>query len=125
MNYSTICNHNRVERINDNFIKCLQCNETIINQLMSPTNKSTYDFVRENKSFMRNTSKNPYNVVELTPQNHQEVFMDQHGINKVIVSRQGLSDGTYPVTINNVKYYLTKPEIEKVLTGIGAIRIKN
>ncbi|AYV85575.1 MAG: hypothetical protein Satyrvirus23_18 [Satyrvirus sp.] len=130
MNYSLICNHVRLSRIDSNFVRCLDCGQSMISQEHISTNKSQKDFVKENKSFMRNFDRNFTNILEENDNKNDlplyEFYTDRMFANKVVVDRRirfQSSPPKYTVFINGKESYLTNNEIQKVLGDINAIRI--
>lgn len=129
--YSNLCGHSRLNRINDNFIRCLDCGQSMISQKVLVGNKTRNDFTRENKSFNTNFNRNFSNeleeVDELSSAPIYELYGDRMGINKIIVNRKPVfssQPAKYEVTINGTPNYLTQADIVKTLSAINAIRIK-
>ena len=130
INYSRVCNHPRLSRINNNFVRCLNCGQSMISQQIVPINKSRRDFSTENKSFVRNFDRNFSNVLEeidteiKTPM--YEYYMDRNWNNIVIINRSvqfHSSPPKFEVEINGQSYYLTDEQIKKILVDINAIKI--
>ena len=128
--YSKICNHNRLQRINPDFVRCLDCGQSMISQKKMITNKTRTDFTNENNRFIRNFDRNFTNVLEEVDQSSNiplyEYYTDRIGTNKVIDNRkvQFSSDPPkFEVIVNGSKHYLTADEIRKLLGDINAIRI--
>lgn len=128
--YSKICNHTRLQRINNNFVRCLECGQSMISQKKHIRNKTRQDFTKENKSFIRNFDRNFSNVIEEVDETSNtpmyEYYADKMMANKIIVNRavayQSLPP-KYEVIVNGNKIYITDQEISKLLTDIGAIRV--
>ena len=127
-NYSRICNHPRLSRIDPNFVRCLACGVTLVSQQNALINKKQKDFSNENKSFMRNFDRNFSNNIEQTDdQPHLlEYYIDKHKTNVVIVdrTRSFFSDPPkYKTTINGQTSFLFAEQINKLLNDIKAIRV--
>lgn len=130
MNYSIICNHDRLQRINDNFIRCLKCGQSMISQSKMLTNKTRQDFTKENKTIFNNFNRNFSNVLEETDNQTSEplyeYYVDKMMLNKIIVNRcikYNSQPPKYEIFVNDSKAYLTNEEIQKLLIEIGAFRI--
>lgn len=130
MDYAKICNHSRLKRINNDFVRCLECGESMISQKKMLTNKTRKDFTNENKLFIRNFNRNFTNILEETDELSNNAFYEYYTdrllINKIIVNRkvQFYSDPPkFEVFVNGHKSYLTNDEIRKLLADICAIRI--
>jgi hypothetical protein len=128
--YSRVCDHYRLKRINNNFVRCIDCGESMISQTTITNNKSSKDFSKENPSFARNFDRNFTNILEEIDNEYQEPIIEYYTdglhVNKIIVERRRIfqtNPAKYAVKINGNKYYLTNDEIKKVLTDIQAIRI--
>lgn len=128
-NYSTICDHSRVQRINSDFIRCLKCGQSMIDQVKISSSKTQQDFVNENKSFDRNFERNFTNVVEEIDEQKApplEFYIDQYGTNYAIIDKTIQYD-TYPpkykINLNGKIAVMNSEKINKVLSDIRAIRI--
>lgn len=129
-NYSTICNHNRLTRLDDNFVRCLKCGLSMVNQKNILTNKNSRDFVKENGSFIKNFDRNFNNVIEeideLAKRPIYEYYIDRNCLNLIIVNRSSYLNSNplrFEVIINGKKTYLDNTQFKKVLTDINAVRI--
>lgn len=128
--YSKICTHNRLERISTDFVRCLDCGQSMISQSKMLLNKTRQDFTKENKSFVRNFDRNFSNTLdEVDDQDSMplyEYYTDRMMINKIIVNRKvqfHSQPAKYEVFVNGSKTYLTNDEIQKLLIDINALRI--
>lgn len=128
--YAKICDHSRLKRLNDNFVRCLKCGQSMISQKTLSTNKSGKDFASENKLFMRNFDRNFSNVLEQVDDESSkplyEYYTDRLGANKIIVNRLPMFQSDpikFEVIINGSKNYLTNDDVKKMLVDINAIRI--
>ncbi len=128
--FGKICNHQRLKRINDNFVRCLSCGQSMISQKNMSVNKKSVDFCNENKSFLRNFDRNFSNVLdEVDEENTKpiyEYYTDRLVINKIKINRSPVFQSypeKYEVYINGSKNYLTNDMIAKMLSDINAIRI--
>lgn len=130
-NYSAICSHERLSRINDNFVRCLSCGQSLISQVNITGNKSRSDFTNENRAFTRNFDRNFSNELEeidnINSTPLYEMYTDMNRINQIIVNRLPLFNSDPPkfeVTVNGEKNYLTNENIQKMLYDIRAVRIR-
>ena len=130
INYSGLCNHLRIIRINDDFVRCQQCGLSMVNKKNQPNNKTINDFTKENKSFLKNFDKHFTNVIEevdvYSSKPLYEYYVDKLMMNKIIVNKntQYLSlPPQYEVIVNNKKTTMTDQQIYKLLSDINAIRI--
>lgn len=129
-NYSVICNHSRLKRINDKFVRCLDCGVSMISQNNITSNKSSRDFVKENGSFLRNFDRNFSNVLEEVDEQSSiptfEYYTDRNFFNLVRINKVVqfyTNPSKYSVTVNNRTEYLTQAQINKILREINAVRI--
>lgn len=129
-NYSLICTHPRLERLNNNFVRCTQCGLSMVNQQHIPTNKRPSEFISENKSFTKNFNRNFGNVLEEMANNKNlpmlEYYTDKLCANNIVIDRRNLFSSDppkYAVTVNSAKTYLTDNEIRKLFSDVGAIRV--
>lgn len=127
--YSSICDHPRLKRVSNDFVRCLKCGQSIISQKQLATNKSSLDFATENSNVIKNFDRNFSNVIEETdaestrPQN--EYYIDRTRSNYVIVNKQNVlrsQPAKFEVSVNNSKSYLTDNQIRQLLNDISAIR---
>jgi hypothetical protein len=102
----------------------------MISHVKIPINKKERDFVKENKSFIRNFDRNFSNTLEEVDDSVikplYEYYMDKRGVNRIIVNRMiqfNSNPPKYEVIVNGHKYYLVEESIIKMLSDIGAIRV--
>ncbi|AGF85492.1 hypothetical protein QJ854_gp290 [Moumouvirus goulette] len=129
-NYSIICNHPRLERIDSNFVRCLSCGQSLISQKTITNNKRVKDFTKENNNFTRNFNRNFSNQLEQLDAISQipkyEYYTDKFGANLISINKaiKLLSDPPkYEVNVNNSNNYLTQTQIDTILKNINAINI--
>ncbi len=129
-NYSMICGHSRLQRINNNFVRCQDCGQSMISQTNIPVNKTRQDFTKENKSFIRNFDRNFSNVLEETDNQQTEplyeYYTDRMMINVIIVDRRVQFNSDPPkfkVKVNDNRIYLTNGDIMKLLAETNVIRV--
>jgi len=130
MNFSKICYHDKTRRINNEFVKCIDCGQKIINIQKHITNKTRNDFTQENKSFHKNFNKNFSNEIDFDDENSKyvrvEYYADRNRVNNIIVNRLNkyFSDPPkYDVDLNDNKILLNDMQIDKLLRDTNAIRI--
>lgn len=128
--YARICNHQRLTRLNDNFVRCLDCGQSMVSHYKMALNKRQKDFTKENKSFVRNFDRNFTNVLEeIDEQTNKpllEYYIDRNWANLVIVNRSvqfQSSPAKYEVVINGERVYLDDLKINKILSELNAIRV--
>lgn len=132
MAYAEICDHARLKRINDNFVRCLKCGKSMISQQNVMRNKTGQDFARENKSFTRNFNRNFSNEIEEVDEEFNEPILEYYTdplrINNIFIDRRPVfhSDPPkYKTIINGETKYLIDTEIQKILRSIGATKQYN
>lgn len=125
--YSRICNHARLQRIDNDFVRCLDCGQSMISQKKMVTNKTSIDFARENEQFIRNFDRNFTNTIDEIDQQSlgpiYEYYTDRLMMNKIIVNRQvqfNSQPPKYEVTVNGRKTYMTGDEISKLIASVNA-----
>ena len=128
MSYETICDHNRLARIDKNFVRCLECGKSMVSQTNIALNKNEKDFVKENSKFTRNFDRNFSNVIEEVEQQKPlyEYYTDRNLANLVIVDKKVQFQSyppTYLLTVNNTHRYCTMDEIKQLISDISAVRI--
>ncbi|BCS82981.1 hypothetical protein QLL95_gp1142 [Cotonvirus japonicus] len=130
LNFSNICGHNRLKRMDKNFVRCLDCGLSIINQSKIQSNKTPREFAEENKSVTRNFDRNFTNILEEIDEQSNvpfyEYYSDRLWNNLIKYDRtpQFSSDPVkYKIFINGHVHYLMQKEIDNVLSSINAIRI--
>lgn len=128
--YDTICYHTRLKRLNDNFVRCLDCGLSMVNQKNILTNKNRREFTNENPNSTRNFERNFNNILEEvdTDYNHRplEYYSDPKMINLIIVDRTNYLQSNpvkYRVNINGQMIYFLPNKLHELLTKIKAIRI--
>lgn len=129
-NYSKICYHSRLIRIDNNFVRCMECGQSIVSPKVVLGNKTRKQFTDENKTFNKNNNRNFTNLIE--QMDHQsnipryEYYTDKNMANVIIVNRtsQFNSDPPiYEVIINGQKVYISDGEIKKLLTDTNVLRV--
>lgn len=137
--YALLCTHPRIERIDKNFVRCLQCGESMISQKNIAHNKSQRDFSKENDSFTKNFDRNFSNIIdEVSKPNEKNIeleqpirpsyqfYSDRMGLNKIRINKNPAFYShpvKHEVIINGEKYFLEGPEINKLLTDTKVSRI--
>lgn len=123
-NYSGICNHARLTRLDNNFVRCLGCGQSFVSQKSVPANKTRRDFTRENKSFTRNFDRNFSNILEevdtVSDAPLYEYYIDRNWTNGIIINRAvkfSSDPPKYEVDINGQTAYLDNSQIMKLLSG--------
>lgn len=127
---ANLCDHLRLKRLDNNFVRCLDCGQSIISQKNMIYNKTSKDFSNENKTFTRNFNRNFTNVLEEVDEESTkpvyEYYTDRIGANNIVVNKvvQFSSDpAKFEVIVNGTKHYLTNDEIKKLLSDINAIKV--
>lgn len=124
--YWNICDHPRLTRINDNFVRCLTCGCDLISQKKIPRNKTVHDFTAENRSLLK-SNKFFNNLVENKSDSDMlSYYTDKDGINTVTIdwsNRSQKRPPQYIVIVNGIVTQLTEREINKLLSDLKAIRI--
>lgn len=128
--YSAVCNHERLNRIDSNFVRCLACGQSLISQNQIVKNKTRLDFTRENQSFTRNFDRNFSNQIEQVDNEADkapiyEYYSDPMKMNQIIVNRCPKFSSLpikFEVNVNGQINYLTKDQIDKMLVDIKAER---
>lgn len=129
MSYSRICNHRRTTRINENFIRCLECGQSLIYQVRTPSNKSRQEFTKENPSAGRNFDRNFNNFIEEADSVRgpiYEYYVDRNCVNMIMIDRQVLyrsNPPKYRIIMNGEEAILTDDQIKKILNDVRAVRI--
>lgn len=128
--HSSICSHERLTRINDNFVRCLKCGQSLISQKEILRNKSQSDFSKENKLFTINFDRNFSNVLEeIDNENTKpiyEYYTDRMNMNRISINKIPVFNSNppkYEVVVNGEKNYLTNDIIQKMLIDIKGIKI--
>ena len=128
--YAKICTHQRLTRLNDNFVRCLNCGQSLVSQKYTPTNKTRKDFTNENKSFSRNFDRNFTNVLEETDSESNrpryEYYIDRNWTNGIMINRAVQFQSNPPkfeVVINGQTDYLDNEKIMKILSDLNAVRV--
>lgn len=132
--YSLICSHPRIERVDKNFVRCLQCGESMISQKNISGNKRQSDFSKENDTYTKNFDRNFTNVIEevSNPSGRKseytippayEYYSDRMGINKIRIDKNPAFYShpvKHEVIVNGKQFYLEGSEIKKLLLDTRA-----
>lgn len=128
--FSGRCNHDRMKRIDNNFIKCTKCGHSVISQVVPLRNKTRNEFTTENKSFQRNFERNFTNSLTETEQIGPaplEYYTDVNNLNYVVVDKTILHNTSNPpkfkINFNGEIVAITNTKLADVLQQIKAIRI--
>ena len=100
--YSAVCNHERLNRIDNDFVRCLACGQSLISQ---------------------NQIEQVDNQTDQTP--IYEYYSDPMELNRIIVNRCPKFSSLpikFEVNVNGQINYLTKDQIDKMLVDIKAER---
>jgi hypothetical protein len=141
----TICRHDRIRRVDENFMECVECNFSYIQQIKTIQNKKASDFIEENGHFDRHFSRNFNNKFDsssdwndkymrpvheqnkMANQNTPSVFRSENGSIEVVVDRTvGLNTNPvqYGIRINGELSFATENEIKQLLYKIKAMKIQ-
>lgn len=127
--YTKLCDHSRLTRLDQNFVRCLNCGQSMINQQTIPKNKTRYDFTKENKSFDRNFDRNFNNIIEeIDKQNEPvyEYYTDRNWANMIKINRTVQYQSfppKYKINVNGEDAILTDSQVKELLNDVKAIRI--
>jgi len=129
LSHSKICDHTRLSRLDNHFVRCLDCGQSMISHKKMLMNKTRKDFTKENKTFEKNFDRNFTNIIEETD-NHEPIpydyYTDKNWVNNIVIDRtvQHLSyPPQYQITINGKQTLMDNQRISKLLDDIRAIRI--
>ena len=130
--FAKICDHRRIKRIDDNYVRCYDCGQSFVNQANTISNKTQHDFVKENNYFLKNFDRNFTNVIEQKDHENKEqpineYYRDSSGHNRIQINRVPVFNSyphKYEVYINGSKYYLTSEHIKTILNEYKARRVK-
>ena len=129
-NYSKICDHSRLKRISADFVRCLDCGQSMISQKNVTTNKTSRDFVSENKNFTKNFDRNFNNVLEEVDNQSDrplyEYYTDHVQANRIVLNRQNklrCDPPKYEVWINGNTCHLTNQQVQQILNDTGSFRV--
>jgi hypothetical protein len=120
---SSFCDHRNFVRINKNFINCKNCGRSFVSQIDEIGNKTSKDFVRENREFDKKFDRNFTNLVDDTVRHEMSqsyVYADE---NNNVIKIYSTGDKEYRVCANNNTYFLTKDRVRKLLLKCNARRI--
>ena len=127
--FSEICNHDRITRIDDNFVRCAKCGQSMISKINLTGNKTRQDFTNENKSFRRNFNRNFTNEIEEVDQYSTppiEYYTDINNLNYVIIDRTPIYKTDpikYKINFNGDVVVMSTDKINEILQKIRAVRI--
>lgn len=129
MNFSKICYHDRTTRMNNEFVKCVDCGQKIVNIQNHITNKRCNDFTME-KGSLKNFDNNFSNTIDFDDNEKKylrvEYYADRNRVNNIVVNRLNkyFSDPPkYDVNINGTKRLLTDMQIDQLLRDTNTMRI--
>lgn len=129
MNFSKICYHDRTTRINNEFVKCVDCGQKIVNIQNHITNKRCHDFAME-KGSLKNFDHNFSNTIDFDDNEKKylrvEYYTDRNRVNNIVVNRLNkyYSDPPkYDVNINGTKRLLTDAQIDQLLRDTNTMRV--
>ena len=129
-NFSMICNHEHLYRMDENFVRCRDCGQSMISQVNISINKNRSDFTKENNSFMKNFDRNFSNIIEekedCLKDSIYEYYVDRTLSNFIIIDRKikFKSDPVkFEVKVNGENNYLTQSLINDLLSSINAVRV--
>uniref|UniRef100_A0A6C0CAW0 Uncharacterized protein n=1 Tax=viral metagenome TaxID=1070528 RepID=A0A6C0CAW0_9ZZZZ len=130
MNFSKICYHDRTTRINNEFVKCVDCGQKIISIQKHIANKTRDDFTRESKVFHKSFDKNFSNEIDFDDEDSKyvrvEYYVDRNRVNNIVVNRLNKyfsNPPKYDVNINDKKTLLTDVQIDRLLRDTNAMRV--
>lgn len=127
--FSGLCDHSRVKRLNENFVRCTKCGQSMISQEDSSLNKSGQDFAKENKSFQRNFDRNFSNVIEEVDQAGPapiEFYINPNNNHYLIVDKTVLNNSNPPkfkVNCNGDINVATNEKINEISQRMKAVRV--
>lgn len=124
--------HRDVSRIDENFVKCYECGETILQAQNRMTNKTSRDFVQEDKSFRyrKNNSSRYDKHTDYTPKVSsyckKKYYADRNWINVIMIdynSTLNTRPVKFRVKLNGQYDSLTLDEILNVIQKLRLIEI--
>lgn len=128
--FGSICVHDRLERIDKNFVRCLRCGESLVSQAQVLPNKTMNEFLAETKAPLKNFDRNFSNNIEQNLNTNNtpllEYYMDRMKMNRVVVDRRpkfSYDQPKYVVVVNGNSDYLTDDQIYKMLSTTKCFRV--
>lgn len=127
--FSGLCDHSKTKRLDDDFVRCLKCGQSMISQATQHINKTGQDFTKENKSFERNFNRNFTNIIEEVEQSGPppiEYYTDMNNFNWMIIDRTLMYNTNPPkfkINFNGDVVVMTNEKIQEILHKIKAVRI--
>jgi hypothetical protein len=126
--FSNFCYHEKTKRIDNNFVKCILCEQKMINIETPITNKTRQDFTNENKTFAKKFDRHFSNEIkeEVNDFSKVEFYADKNRVNNIIVNKTIKYYGDpikYHVTINGEKIVLDEFQIDKLLLDTNVMRM--
>jgi|GEM_PF-6333355 len=148
--FSTICDHQKIKRIDEDFVKCVDCGMSLVDPLIEDKVMKMQDYVKENRSFDRHFNRNfdnnfpseaewdsrvgKQNTLNPNPLTSKGIFGSNNQSSGL--SRYRSSDGTtevivdysllgkparHHVRVNGKWTYASPEEVKKYLMQINAI----
>lgn len=127
MDFAKLCFHESTKRINDNFVRCVNCGQSIIKPSTVIANKTRNDFTQENTSFNRNFDRNFSNEISEPDKIRQgpvQHYSDRYGLNFVTIDwtmQHASNPPKYTIIMNGEKVLVTEKQIDKLLHDMNAI----
>lgn len=127
--FSGLCDHSRIKRLNENFVRCTKCGQSMIRQEDVSMNKNGQEFARENKSFQRNFDRNFSNVIEEVDRAGPapiDFFINPNNNDYLIVDRTVMNNSNPPkfkINYNGNITVATNDQVNEISQKIKAIRV--
>jgi len=127
--YSTFCEHRRIGRVDQNFVRCNDCGRSFVDQMSVPSIKKMDDFVKEDQSFQRNFNRNFSNEIEEVESYGPppvEYYVDKNWINRIVIKWEriyGSDPAKYHVSLNGDNTSMTNDQIKQLIQSVRATRI--
>ena len=127
-NYSEICDHRNVARIDTKFVKCKDCGDSFVSNITTTKNKVAADFTCTSNCGLKNFDRNFSNNVSTDCKQNPIVnyYADKNGVNLIKLdacNKFGSNPPKYQITLNGESTYLDMSKINEIIKETKAMQI--
>jgi hypothetical protein len=129
--YNQLCDHKRLKRIDRDYVLCLGCGESFVNQKKPPRNVTASEIVSQNQGSLQHYDKYFTDKIEVKEPVRKKAsyyyYSDPTGVNNIKVSTKPNFTGVesfYDIWINGVKETMSVSDINKLLSRINCKRVR-
>lgn len=125
------CDHDKIVRIDDKFVRCLNCKKAIVNHKVMETNRSRFYYERENENVLKNFRKyHQANMVDDLSKDLEKIRQKPKSSKRYYTNKEGntlmeiiqISPNTFILYDQYSKHIVKTEQVNKIIKNLLQIK---